>query len=258
MENSRLSDRVKRSFRRGFETYSDTASVQAQVAQTLAKMIVDHSPDATFEHAFEFGCGTGNLTRSLVGQAKIDELWLNDLVPASRQVTDEAAPFVKKVQFLGGDVADLLLPRPVDLIASASTIQWIPDHAALLSHLGAFLAPGGLLAISGFGTSQYSELVKLGSVAGAPGYRDAEDWAGVLPPDLELISRAQEKAVLTFPNARAVLKHLRRTGVNGQASSNWTRRQLAAFEGEYVERFGGSDGVTLTYDPVWLLARKKA
>jgi malonyl-CoA O-methyltransferase len=59
-----------------------------------------------------------------------------------------------------------------------------------------------------------------------------------------------------FPDALALLKHLRDTGVNGAASQNWTARDLKDFETRYRQRFGTPRGLPLTYDPVWVIAQK--
>ena len=53
-----------------------------------------------------------------------------------------------------------------------------------------------------------------------------------------------------------VLRHLRDTGVNGRAKRPWSRRDLDAFCQNYDQRFGRSGRVPLTYQPVWLIARK--
>jgi malonyl-CoA O-methyltransferase len=61
-----------------------------------------------------------------------------------------------------------------------------------------------------------------------------------------------------FDSSEAVLRHLRRTGVNGCAASPWTRARLKSFCTSYTARFGMNERVPLTYHPVWLIARKKA
>ena len=61
---------------------------------------------------------------------------------------------------------------------------------------------------------------------------------------------------LCFATPREVLRHLRDTGVNGRASRPWTRRDLDAFCRDYDARFGKAGRVPLTYQPVWLIARK--
>ena len=74
---------------------------------------------------------------------------------------------------------------------------------------------------------------------------------------LETASAEEESIVLDFPSAIEVLRHLRHTGVNGITRTSWTPARLARFSDEYLLRFGTSDGnVTLTYHPVYLIARR--
>jgi len=248
--------RVQQSFRRGLGSYHAGASVQARIAGHLSAMLAEYA-GLSFGRAFEFGCGTGHLTRALTNGHVISELWLNDLVPDCADVAQAAVCGAPRVCFQAGDVQTVVLPDAPDLIASASTIQWIEDQPRLLARLSGQLAPGGWLALSGFGSAQFHELAALGSAAGAPGYRDAEDWEQILPADMELVAVHQTRIVRYFDTVRDVLRHLRETGVNGNAQGVWTRARLARFEAGYEARYRGADGVSLTYDPVWVIARKQ-
>lgn len=248
--------RVQQSFRRGLGSYHAGASVQARIAGHLSAMLAENA-GRSFERVFEFGCGTGHLTRALTENHEIEELYLNDLVPDCADAAQAAVCGTPKVRFQAGDVQSVELPGAADLIASASTVQWIENQPRLLACLSGQLAEGGWLALSGFGSAQFHELAALGSTAGAPGYRDAGEWAAILPAEMELVAVHQTRIVRYFDTARDVLRHLRETGVNGNAQGGWTRGQLAGFEAEYDARFRTDAGLTLTYDPVWMLARKR-
>ncbi|UWQ31610.1 malonyl-ACP O-methyltransferase BioC [Leisingera sp. M527] len=249
--------RVRQSFRRGLNSYHGTASVQADIAAQLAGLLQAQGAPRRFGAVLEFGCGTGHLTRHLLQRFTAGSLLLNDLVPEAAQVLQalgSAAP--AQSRFEAGPVETLPLPQQLDLIASASTVQWIPDLPALTARLAARLKPGGWLALSGFGRGQFRELAALGSSAAAPSYLDAGEWPSVLPQDLEILAIEQCTAVLKFDTALELLKHLRRTGVNGHAQQSWSRRRLQDFEGAYRQRFGCGGKLPLTYDPVLLVARK--
>lgn len=251
--------RVRQSFRRGLQSYHRSASVQADIAARLAELLQAQGAPERFEAALEFGCGTGHLTRQLVQRFGFGSLLLNDLVPEAASVLQEtggAAPV--QVRFEAGPVESLPLPHGLDLIASASTVQWIPDLSALTARLAARLNPGGWLALSGFGRGQFRELAALGSAAAAPSYLDAGEWRAVLPQSLDILAVTQAPVVLEFDSALALLKHLRQTGVNGHAQQSWSRRHLRDFENAYRERFGGGGKLPLTYDPVLLVARRRA
>lgn len=248
--------RVKQSFRRGLESYHGAASVQAETASHLARMLQDQGAPRHFGSVLEFGCGTGHLTRNLLQRFSADSLILNDLVPEAAQVLQALGDEIRlNTRFAGGPVESLPLPLDLDLIASASTVQWIPDPRALMTRLALHLKPGGWLAISGFGRGQFRELAALGSDAAAPSYLDAVEWPSVLPDGLEIRQIEQRPVVLEFASALQLLKHLRQTGVNGNAQHGWSRRQLRLFEDAYRERFGRDGKLTLTYDPVLLVGQ---
>ncbi|WP_027236965.1 malonyl-ACP O-methyltransferase BioC [Leisingera caerulea] len=251
--------RVRQSFRRGLQSYHRTASVQADIAARLADLLQAQGAPGQFETALEFGCGTGHLTRQLVQRFEIGSLLLNDLVPEAASALQDfggAAPV--QARFKAGPVESLPLPHGLDLIASASTVQWIPDLPALTARLAARLKPGGWLALSGFGRGQFRELAALGSAAAAPSYLDAAEWRPVLPQCLDLLAVKQAPVVLEFDSALALLRHLRQTGVNGHAQQSWSRRHLRDFEDAYRARFGCDGKLPLTYDPVLLVARRTA
>ena len=118
------------------------------------------------------------------------------------------------------------------------------------------LRPGGWLAVAGFGTAQFHQLRTLGSTSAAPSYVDSKDWSTLLPDDVELLHVAQNPVEMLFDSAIDLLRHLRNTGVNGQSEQRWSRRRLKDFEDAYRDRFGQCGKLPLTYDPVWMVARK--
>ena len=159
------------------------------------------------------------------------------------------------MRFLPGPIEHCALPCDLDLIASASTVQWVADMPALLRRLSRHLRPGGWLMISGFARSHFHELAALGSQAAAR-YADARDWPSFMPPGLHLKSVHQETDVMRFACLRDLLLHLRSTGVNGRAGDVWSRAKLAGFEADYRRRFAENGQLRLTYAPVYVIARK--
>lgn len=241
--------KVRQSFKRGLTTYHTNATHQAEIAMHLCQALTAVAPKA-MDRVLEFGMGTGHLTQNLVDHFDIKSLFLNDLVDACASYAPPSA------RFLPGAVETLPLPGSLDLICSASTIQWIDDLPAAFARLSTSLKSGGFLALSGFGTAQFHELNALGSTAAAPSYLDAGAWKHILPADLSIQYLHHSTRIEWFPNAMAVLKHLRDTGVNGGSSQSWSMRDLRNFETHYRERFGTAKGLPLTYAPVWMIAKK--
>lgn len=245
--------KVEQSFRRGLKTYHNSATQQAQIAQHLSDIMAQHM-SLRLDRALEFGVGTGHLTRKLQNVFDIETLFLNDLVE------DCAALAPQSATFLAGPIEATPLPEHLDLICSASTVQWIEDLPEMLHRFERALLPGGWLALSGFGQAQFQELRAMGSTAAAPNYMDASDWEFALPEGLRIRHLSQnqrhEDSTEWFPDALSLLRHLRNTGVNGASNRAWTAQDLRAFEAEYAKRFGTEKGLPLTYDPVWVLAQK--
>jgi malonyl-CoA O-methyltransferase len=241
--------RVQRSFRRGFATYDDSALVQKAIARGLIRRLLRHAADTRLTRVFEAGYGTGQLTRLMLQRLPIETLHLNDLAAPP-------LPFAPQADYRPGDIETLALPPDLDLVISASMIQWIADPQGLIQRLCEAVRPGGWLALSGFGPDHFPELQALGSQAAAPSLLSAAAMASLLPSGWTVQESGSRVRSLCLATPREVLRHLRDTGVNGRANRPWTRRDLDAFCHEYDARFGQSGRVSLTYQPVWLIARK--
>lgn len=238
--------RIAAGFARHLASYDTAATAQTQIAERLAARIAPLIAPAA--QMLELGHGTGFLTRQL---ARLDpgEVWLNDLVaplPALRW------PDATRVQALPGDAAALRFPPGLDLIASASMLQWLADPAALLHRAARALRPGGLLAVSSFGPGNFPELAGLGLPPGAPGYRDADGLCADLPAGMQVLAAWDESLELSFPDARALMAHLRATGVNGLRAGHLSAPGLR----DLMRQMNRAGPTTLTYRPSYCMARK--
>lgn len=92
----------------------------------------------------DLGCGPGDNT-VLVAQHYPDALVIG--VDQSPGMIAAAAELEQpgRLEFRVGDVATWQADEPPDIILLNAVLQWVPDHAALLSGLAARLAPGGVL-----------------------------------------------------------------------------------------------------------------
>lgn len=251
-------NRIRQSFARGLPSYHGAAIAQAQIASLLAQALVDAGAPQRFQQALEFGCGTGLLTDALLQRFAIDQLMLNDLV-ADPAATLQPILDRHKTQttFYAGPVETLPLPTALDLVASASTVQWVADPAALIVKLALHIAPGGWLALSGFARDHFAELRAVGAAAQAPSYLDGADWRAILPANMTVHSVTHHRISLQFPNAVSLLRHLRQTGVNAQAGRHWTRADLARFEASLRATQPNDGPLTLTYCPVIVIAQNQ-
>ncbi len=250
--------RVQQSFRRGLASYHSNAVAQAQIAARLAAMLAAQmqaaGAPAQLGRALEFGCGTGHLTAPLLQRFAIGRLVLNDLVAECEAVVRPLLP--QPFEFRAGAIETLALPDRLDLIASASTVQWVADPAALLARLAAHLAPGGWLALSGYGRGHFAELQGLDGFGKAPSCHDPQDWPALLPAGMQIRHLTAQTISLPFSSSLSLLRHLRLTGVNAGARGHWTRGDLAAFDLHMRAAQPQPGPLRLSYQPVYLIARK--
>lgn len=245
--------RIGNSFARHYGQYEDAAVVQRNMADRLAAALAEHAPQLTVQRALEIGIGTGFLTRHLTARFPEAEWWFNDLTPAA---FDWIPVGLKQALTLEGDAESLPYPHGLDLLASASALQWFDDLPSFFPKAHSVMNAGGVLALATFGDRQFRELsdvtetplhyptpAALADMASHAGFTQlhAEDW----------------EATLYFPSARKLLDHLRRTGVNGASKASIsTPSQLRAFEAAYRTSHPTEDGaLPLTYHAVLLVAK---
>lgn len=126
----------------------------------------------------DLGCGPGQLTARLADRWPTAQVVGVDASPQMTARADEHAG--PRVSFQTGDLRDWLSPQPVDVIISNATLQWLPEHRALLPGLVDQLSPGGWLAFQvpgNFGAPSHRLLHEL---AAQPPY--ADHTAGVERP----------------------------------------------------------------------------
>lgn len=103
-------------------------------------------PDGEVRTAADLGCGPGNLTATLVDRWPNAAVWGVDSSPD--MLASATRLFVPpRLHFLQADLASWRAEQPLDRIVSNAAIQWVPDHEAVLRHLFALLASGGILAV---------------------------------------------------------------------------------------------------------------
>jgi trans-aconitate 2-methyltransferase len=91
----------------------------------------------------DLGCGPGNLTGLLA------ERWPGAHIvglDSSPEMIEKAQALVQPVDYAVADVRDWRPERPVDVLVSNATLQWVPGHLELLPRLVAAVAPGGWFA----------------------------------------------------------------------------------------------------------------
>ncbi len=205
----------------------------------------------------DVGCGTGYFTRELMKKYAPREVFLNDLCA---EMQDELGDLLAcdEVSFSAydADCAENSLPEKLDLIASSSALQWFSNPRGFIERASASLVEGGILAIATFSSENLSELQRLGI---APlNYPSIKELTSMLDLNLlDVLMSKEENVTQWFETPSDVLRHLKLTGVNGIEGKGWTRSTLAKFEEDYKEKFGCSEGVPLTYKPLYIIAQRR-
>ena len=240
-----------RRFARAIATYEAQASVQRFAAERLAELLGE-TLHTLAPRLLEIGCGTGLLSRLLAARFAPSELVVNDLC-AEMGVCFANVP---RVRFLPGDAQTVPWPGLFDAIVSASAIQWFDDLDAFARRCADALPKGGVLAVSSFGPATLREVRDL--TGRGLDYLDFDRFCATFAA--AFAPCATERAVRTcvFPDAAAVLRHLRETGVTATGDgSPWTKTRLSAFSEAYARRFPADGGVALTYEPFWFVGVKR-
>lgn len=115
----------------------------------------------------DLGCGPGNLTELLVRR------WPGAVVhgiDSSTEMIERARPLAVpgRLGFTVGDLREWTPDRPVDVLVSNATLQWVPDHLELLPRLAGLVRPGGWLAFSVPGNHDAPSHAILRALAGEP------------------------------------------------------------------------------------------
>lgn len=227
-------------FGRSCRSYDTSATAQKAIADRLNGMIDLALGGMMPDDILEIGCGTGLLTRLIADRLRPSTLILWDIAPISGELPGlhrqcDAEAEIRRQS-----------PDSLDMIISASTIQWFNSPAAFIRCCRPLLRPGGILAFSTFGPDNLAELQPY--LKSSLNYADLPAWSTILQSsDFEVVTSLEEHITLTFTDTASLLRHLRLTGVNalpsGMAPTSTTRAIL-------------SSGLTsLTYHPLYFIAR---
>jgi len=250
-------NRVVDSFRSSRNTYEDNAIVQRRISQQLVTLLMT-SNTSKYNSVLEVGCCTGLLTDFLCENCEIESLYLNDIVPEFCELTTGRSALcnIREVSTLPGDIELCPLPGDLDLIISSSTFQWIDDLDALFEKFDRSLKDQGVLAFSLFGPGTMGEVRKL--TGKGLEYLSLSTLLQLVRKRFNVIVQKDMVDQLFLPSVRAVMRHIKDTGVGGVGGEKWSHSQFREFEKRYREEFVTEQGIPVSYFSTTIIARKKA
>ncbi len=245
---------VAESFRASGLTYEGKAVVQQQLSKLLVKMLGDHG-GKNYTNILEVGCGTGYLTELLCREFSVETIYINDIVEDFCLKTYDRVGYTSRQVFpLPGDIEVIELAEGFDLVVSSATFQWMSDLKSLMSKIYSSIRPGGYLAFSIFAPGTMEEISSI-TGAGLP-YLDNGELKEIVEEEFQLEFFDTLTTRLYFPSVRAILKHIRQTGVGGVGRSHWTVRSLRDFEDKYRKRYQTAEGLPVSYHATFVVAKR--
>jgi malonyl-CoA O-methyltransferase len=266
MLNMDIKQSIRRNFARRAGSYDRHAGVQRQMARGLLARLEEALPRA--RRILEVGCGTGYLT-SLLRQANPEAaLVALDLDPALiHQARRRLGPDFQ-VSWLVAD-GEAWGRGQFDLLVSNATFQWFTHPRETLRAYFQALGPEGCLAFSTLGPGTFGELdaslsqaaaaVNLKSVPAIAARRflAGRNWQELLSlAGFTQVQLTRKLLQAHFPTVPEFLQALKATGATNPRPRPFSPRLLAALVEAYEARFRQNGSIPVTYEIIWVLARK--
>jgi len=242
-----------RSFEKSAGTYRRAAFEQEKIAGRLADLAKKYSEKSLPKKILEIGCGTGLLTEKIAALFPDSRIILNDISPEMCRRSSAFCP--SRASVLAGDISSAEIPVGVDMVLSASCLQWVENLEGLFCSLSSRLPSGAVFAFSTFGEKNFSQIRELEGAGLC--YRSVGELRGLLTrAGFRVIEIFENTTDVRFGSPLEVLKHIKATGVNGAFASFWTPAKLRDFSARYRAGFPLEGGVALTYNPIFAVAEK--
>ena len=243
-------------FAQAGQSYSEHAVVQKQIARRLFNLIHRHAANTYIERVVVIGCGSGILSHLLLKDFQIQHYLLNDLYAEVQQHFHGYS----NIDWLLGDIEQLVFPTYLELIISTSALQWMTDLDAVLQKANDSLLPQGLFCFSTFGERNLQEIKTLTGLG--LDYVNLDQLREKLQNQgFEVLHLSEQIEYLDFATPKQVLQHLKATGVTATASSSrWTKHSLDRFSQAYQQisqiDTSGQIHYRLSYHPIYCTARR--
>jgi trans-aconitate 2-methyltransferase len=174
------------------EQYRKFADERARPFHDLLAMICP----SHFDRAIDLGCGTGELTALAAETLKITHtLGLDN----SASMLTEAGKLARPgLDFADGDLAQWTSSGDIDLVVANASLQWVPDHVAVLHRWTAALRLGGQLAVQVPANFDHASHLTAVEVASRPEFAEHLDAVAIEDPVAANVLRPDHYAEILF------------------------------------------------------------
>lgn len=242
---------VKNRFKKSLTTYEKSAVVQKRMAEYLVKKLIDLDIKK-IDEVFEFGTGTGFLTKAVKEKISFNKYSANDIIEQSKIYIEK----VTNVQdFYAGDIENIELKNQYDLIVSNAVMQWITDIEGIFEKVKKIMKKDSVFAFTTFGENNFIEIKETTGLSLE--YLKQETLLQKCEKYFDILYFEETQETLFFKNPIEVLKHIKETGTNGISRLKWTQKKLKEFTEFYEKSFALGDNVKLTYNPVYVVLKQK-
>lgn len=244
-------DLVKLRFTQSTSTYDESAVIQKEMAQKLVDKTLQNCGNY-FEKVFEFGAGTGFLSKNILNEITFEEYYANDIIEESEYCIKN---IINTAKFVPGDIEKIDIEEKFDLILSNAVMQWIVDTDELLEKIKNNITQDGYFAFTTFGEQNYKEIKETTGVS--LNYLKTETLKEKCSKHFDILYFDENIQSLFFDTPLDVLKHIKYSGTNGIKTPNWTVSKLKEFEKYYKKSFSIGNKVILTYHPIYIILKPK-
>jgi malonyl-CoA O-methyltransferase len=232
---------VSSDFSNAAHDYDNHTNLQQKVLKNLLSKL-DHISQSAL--ILDAGCGTGQLAQILADTPIIQYDIAYGMCNKARRAYAPA---------INGDIAALpFADNCFDIVFSSLALQWLPNYPQATRELERVVKPGGMLAISTFGSNTLKELkesfVQIDAYSHISSFISGSEFT------------EHETIVEFFPDLYSIMQQLKAIGARnkmmGRRKSLMTRRQMLEMEIYYKKRFGSPQGLPVTWETLYLVRQK--
>ncbi len=265
--------KVAGNFHRHAAEYDLHSSVQKRVVVRLSEIVSSHL-DAVPRTFLDIGCGTGALTAYLAKMYPASTPFGIDI--AFNMALSASVKMRGSSVIINADAENLpFRESSFDLVASASTLQWVNDLQRCVSECFRALKPGGCLSVAFFGGKTLHELQEsyLHAVEKYFGQNDPRvsrlhDFRKIGEIERLFNSSRFSKAIvfseteIDYQNDMAgLLRSIKKTGagtpnIGGRGNGLGWRGILCEAEKYYLKHYLSDGKLPVTYEVFYIVARK--